>query len=418
MRDNSSISTIEHYGLSITGRRDNNQDKFLCRQINENTFFYAVADGMGGSRFGEIASGIVLQDIELFLSSKFKHDDKVQDLKVILHDCFLYLQERFIEYTNTNAEHAGMGTTLVVLLVHDQKYVWGNLGDSRLYRIMDGRIDQLTIDHTYIQQLKEQGKPVDDEIHSRFSHLLTRCINGGMEMPDIFPVEKDCLTLQSPSGFILCSDGMILNKAENLNDYKLKEIFLGRDKLSGIAEKLINYAYSSGSGDNITAVVVRFGVNDKKERRKPKLFFFLLTVAVTLIALYYLFGDHGAFEMSSLFNGKRSLSASHPDNPRNVPLSWQPLDIADKVYKSPSSYLSWNPYPDNAELKGYCITVWDLSNTLVQKKRIRRRNQYIQMGILKNIDFSRKYYIRVDAELKNGSVKIGNTILIQTKAEQ
>jgi PPM family protein phosphatase len=417
MRDNLSISSIEHYGLSITGRRENNQDKFLCRQINENTFCYAVADGMGGSNFGEIASGIVLQDIEVFLSSKFLHKYNDEDLKVILHDCFLYLQERFIEYTNANADHAGMGTTLVVLLVHEQKYVWGNLGDSRLYRIMDGRIDQLTIDHTYIQQLKEQGKPVDEETHSRFSHLLTRCINGGMEMPDIFPVEEDCLTLQSPSGFILCSDGMILNKAENLSDHKLKEIFLGRDKLSGIAEKLINYAYSSGSRDNITAVVVKYGVTARKEKRIPKSVFYLFVVAIAVIALYYLFGNHGVFKMSSLFNGKQNVSTRHPDNHIKGPVSWQPLDITDKVYKSPSSYLSWNPYPDKADLKAYYIMVWDLSNKIIQKKRINRRHQYVQMRILKSLYFSSKYYIRVDAELKNGSVKMGNTILIQTKAE-
>ena len=406
---------IKYFGESFTGRRSNNQDTYLCKQLNENTFCFAIADGMGGANFGEIASKIVIQDVELFLSNIFSDNPEKINLKKILEDCFYYVQDRFVEYMEENTEHSGMGTTLVVLLIHERNYVCGNIGDSRLYRIIDEEIEQLTVDHTYLQHLKESGSQIDDAINSNYSHLLTKCINGGTEKPDIFPVEEDHYTLEEPTGFILCSDGLILDKSEVSNDQIIKEIFVKENKLFGITGKLIDYAYSSGSGDNITAVIVRCGTWVKKKNNRSILVrsFALIMVLLVLTSLY-LKNNSNVFNKGASALNKQVLSDKGSKTLSKGKINWRPLDTADLIPKSPSSYIVWSTYPNAIQVRNYCVTLLDSAKNVVERKKIKGRIQFLRMDAFEKVIFSKKYYISVDAELKDGSVIKGNSISVQT----
>jgi serine/threonine protein phosphatase PrpC len=404
-------SDIKYFGESHIGRRANNEDAFFCKQINTDTYCFALADGMGGASYGEVASKIVMQDVELYLTKIFRENPARKDLKTILNDCFYYTQNRFTEYIAENAEHSGMGTTLVILLIHNQNYVFGNIGDSRLYGLMDGEIHQLTTDHTYIQNLIEKGIQIDSAINSNYSHLLTKCINGGIETPDIFPVETDFYTLEKPAGFILCSDGLILDKSENINDQKINEIFIKNNHLPDITRKLIDYAYSGDSSDNITVIVVKAGdwARNRKNRSKLPLTLIITGIFILLFTGLYLKREW-MFDQKAINLQSKHIVPAKPIHKTN----WQPLDTTDVIPKSPSSYIVWNAYPDITRLKEYHVILLDSAKKVIQKIKVKKKTEFIKMGAFTEIKFSGKYFIGIEAVLKDESIIIGNVIKVQT----
>lgn len=411
-------SEIEYYGNSITGRRENNQDKFLCVQLNKHTYCFAVADGMGGSNNGEIASRIVVEDIELFLCKKFREDRVVDNLKAILHDCLLYVQDRFIEYTSANTAHAGMGTTVVLLLVHYNKCVWGNIGDSRLYGILNEQIEQLTIDHTLIQKMLQEGKKVDGDMLAKYSHLLTKCINGGVQEPDIFPDADEFLLIQKPTGFILCSDGLVLDKSETEGNQIFRDIFVKGKKLVDITRNLIDYAYSNGSGDNITAVVVRFGSKSKKKRKIPISRILPVAIVLLLGGIAYFLSTH-----SFVLPGKTVVpgAISFPEKTTLPKVKkdalWKPLDITDKIVKSPTSNIVWDHFTHPDQVKYYIISFYYPEKKQHYRKKVSSKMHNISLEEMQLDKYPGRYFVRVDAKLDNGILSLGNTVRIQTRAE-
>ena len=260
---------LEFYSVSYTGRRSNNEDSCITLSFNGDSYFLAVADGMGGAAGGEIASSIVIETAKKYLNDNFTTKVYPEDLKEMLLRIFDLAQLAVSEEEKEKPELQGMGSTLSCALIAGDKYVVGNLGDSRLYLMKHGKLTLLTEDHTYIRQLqKELGDKTDPTKLQRFSHLLVKVINGGKDKPDIFPQESMFYTLHEGEALLLCSDGLVTDKVTGRYD-DLEKSITGANSLKDAAEQLISFAYDSGSSDNITVVLAAYGQMERSGSNAP-----------------------------------------------------------------------------------------------------------------------------------------------------
>jgi serine/threonine protein phosphatase PrpC len=252
---------IVYFGESITGRRSNNEDSFLCEKIDDKTFLFIVADGMGGSEHGEVASKLAVSAFSSHVKESFQQPVPKSRLKLLLEESFRKTQVAVKEEVEKEVNHIGMGTTFVVLLIHDNAYVWGNIGDSRLYKIENKSIEQITRDHTYVEEVlkKLKGGNINEDHLDQYSHIITRSVSGGNDKPDLFPESKDFLNLGTPKMFLLCSDGLISKKSNKKDESEFFMTYQENPEPETFAKRLVMNAFENGSEDNITALCVSCG---------------------------------------------------------------------------------------------------------------------------------------------------------------
>jgi protein phosphatase len=221
---------------SDTGRkRRRNEDAF----VNDPPLF-AVADGMGGAQAGEVASRLAataLRENQVGAPAEQRVVSLIQEAN-----------RRVYERSSEDAAVSGMGTTMTVALVEDGRVLIGHVGDSRAYLVRDGRLDQLTEDHSLVAELLRSGKlsPEEAEAHPQRS-VITRAIGTD---PD---VDVDTFTIEPKAGdvFLLCSDGL----TDMIADETILELVeRHRDDLDTAAKALIRAANKAGGVDNITVV--------------------------------------------------------------------------------------------------------------------------------------------------------------------
>ena len=259
------MGIFNYYSLSFPGRRESNQDACLTLEPSENSLFLAVADGMGGSAGGQVASAIVIETAEELIKKKFKDKVEPSELKQILREVFNSADKKIAEKIKTDENLRGMGTTLVCVLILGDKFVWGNIGDSRIYWYKDSGFEQISVDHTHIQDFKDKsGGAVSEELIKNYSHYLTRSIDGGLDEPDIFPDVSPYEVLKEGNAFLLCSDGLIIDKTVD-NTEHFKNYLIGTKTLKSAAENLISFAFEQGSNDNISVVL---SIKGKLKRQK------------------------------------------------------------------------------------------------------------------------------------------------------
>jgi len=267
------MEKLNYYALTITGRRKVNQDSCTVLDLGNEVYFLTVADGMGGVAGGQVASSITLSFAKNLLEEKFKNEVKPEDLKDILTELFASAQKSMAKAIEEKPDLAGMGTTLVGVLIHGDKFAWGNLGDSRAYHFREGELNQLSVDHTYIEDYKKESEgEIPQSIIDQYSHYLTRAMDGGSDQADIYPADKSYETLQDGDAFLLCSDGLITNKVETNVD-TIKNYYLSSLSLKQAAQDLINFAYHDGSNDNISVVLAEVGSVPKVKMKLKKYLF-------------------------------------------------------------------------------------------------------------------------------------------------
>jgi protein phosphatase len=233
------VSVVEEVGLTDVGRQ---------RQSNEDSFFearplFAVADGMGGARAGEVASRIA---VEAFESSREPAADPEAELVAIARAA----NRQIYELAHSDEAYRGMGTTLTAVMVGGREVTVGHVGDSRLYRLRDDELERLTTDHSLVEELVRKGRilPEEAETHPQKS-IITRAL--GVESD----VEVDTLTCAASDGdvYLICSDGL----TGMLSEDEVAEVLRTRDSLEGAARHLIEAANQAGGRDNITVVLFR-----------------------------------------------------------------------------------------------------------------------------------------------------------------
>jgi PPM family protein phosphatase len=234
-------------GLSDAGRRRRrNEDAWVCHPP-----LFAVADGMGGARGGEIASRVAATALG-------EDVDGSGEARVVA-----LIQEanrQVYERAREDSDASGMGTTITVALFDNGVVSIGHVGDSRAYRIRDRKVDQLTEDHSLVAELVRTGRlsPEEAETHPQRS-VITRALGTD---PD---VDVDVFSVEARPGdlFLICSDGL----TSMVDDATILDTVEGRrDDLDAVAKELVAAANRSGGEDNIT--VVFFEVVDE-EAQKP-----------------------------------------------------------------------------------------------------------------------------------------------------
>ncbi len=259
MRPRPSMGVWETHSDSVAGRRERNEDQVLVLPLPGGAFFLAVADGMGGIRGGEIASAAVLDAARDFLLRRFAAPVRSIQLKKITRELFAFADGVIRAKQTEFPQLAGMGTTLACLLAQGSRYVVGNIGDSRIYRLRGGRLTQITTDHTYVQEMiTKTGTKPDPGIVRKFGHVVTRSIEGSKEKPDLFPADAKFFTLADGDGFLLCSDGLIIDKT--LDHASALEVHFNKSSaLIEAAARMVSFALEAGSSDNISVVLARWG---------------------------------------------------------------------------------------------------------------------------------------------------------------
>ena len=226
--------------LTDVGRqRQSNEDAYLEREP-----LFAVADGMGGARAGEVAARMA---VEAFDDSPEPGARPEELLRGVATEA----NRRIYEMAQGDSEHAGMGTTLTAALVEGREVAVGHVGDSRLYRLRDGRLERLTEDHSLVEELVRQGRltPEEAETHPQRS-IITRAL--GPEPS----VEVETFTDVARAGdvYLICSDGLSGMVAED----EMAAILERSGTLDEAAKRLVEEANRAGGRDNITVILFRF----------------------------------------------------------------------------------------------------------------------------------------------------------------
>jgi serine/threonine protein phosphatase PrpC len=233
------LRVAEQYAATDTGRqRRANEDSLLARSP-----LFVVADGMGGAQAGEVASRLAVDVFEKGLDDTAEPESDLAARAGAAN-------ARIHELSHSNAEHAGMGTTLTAVYVAPEEIAIAHVGDSRAYRLRAGELMRLTDDHSLVDELVRQGKITPEEAidHPQRS-VITRAL--GPEPS----VEVDTRSYSARAGdvYLLCSDGL----TTMLPEERVAELLRSHPRLRDAGEALIAAANEAGGRDNITVVLFR-----------------------------------------------------------------------------------------------------------------------------------------------------------------
>ncbi len=233
---------LEMSGATHPGQvRPHNEDDFA---IEPERGLAVLADGMGGHQAGEVAAEIAVRTVTERLPAS------TDDPAGRLVEAVLEANRRVLETAAARPECRGMGATLVALWCRDGRFYATHLGDSRLYRLRGGVLEQLTEDHSLVQEMVRSGMLTEAEAQASFNkNLITQAL--GIE-PEVRPrvLEGE---LADGDLFLLCSDGL----SDFVDDGRIAETLAAGGGLEATAGRLVDLANEAGGADNITVVLVR-----------------------------------------------------------------------------------------------------------------------------------------------------------------
>ncbi|MBR3505390.1 MAG: Stp1/IreP family PP2C-type Ser/Thr phosphatase [Clostridia bacterium] len=230
------------FALSDKGRvRAINQDAYYEPRPGET--FAVIADGMGGHQAGDVASRLAIEEFTRWLKCAPRPSEDTLRYAVSEANRAVYLKSR------AESDKAGMGTTLTALWLEEDGALLAHVGDSRAYRLRDGRLEQMTHDHSLVSEMMERGELTEEEarVHPQ-RHYITRAIGTGNR------VEADIMRYDRREGdvWLLCSDGLSMYFSRD----ELQSALRGRRKWQMKVEDLVRTAIDRGGADNVTALLV------------------------------------------------------------------------------------------------------------------------------------------------------------------
>jgi serine/threonine protein phosphatase PrpC len=234
-------------GSDVGRVRKGNEDNFFA-DANEYRGLFMVADGMGGHAAGEVASKMAVEIVSVDLE-KLKDLESADALEMVSL-ALRHANRAVFERSAAERDKMGMGSTASVLVLADERFIIGHLGDSRIYLFRDGELRQITHDHSIVQEQVDAGLITRDAAkHHKQSNVITRCVGMGWDVePDI--TDGD---VRQGDVFLLASDGL----TGMVDDWRLKALLASRATPERLVDAMISEANSRGGVDNITAVVVR-----------------------------------------------------------------------------------------------------------------------------------------------------------------
>jgi len=243
--------TFEFFEALDTGRaRTNNEDSV---SIDEAVSLAVLADGMGGYNAGEVASNMATSFIRAELGRWLREagtgatDTEVRRAMDI---CVDNANRAIFNAANSNPQYAGMGTTLVVAVFRELRLLVGHVGDSRAYRLRGGRLQQISRDHSLLQEQIDAGLITPEQAaFSANKNLVTRAV--GVE--DTVLLETHLHEMQPGDIYLMCSDGL----SDMLDDAMISRLLQTHDSLAAAGGALIAAANDAGGKDNIALILVR-----------------------------------------------------------------------------------------------------------------------------------------------------------------
>lgn len=238
------------FATDIGAVRSSNQDACKCGIFPGGSAWAVVCDGMGGANGGNVASAIAVEQIEGLLLNRFKEDMSQGNIKSMIVNAVLRANAAIYERAATNAELRGMGTTIVLMLAVGKRLHIAHVGDSRAYLKDKDGIRQLTMDHSYVQDLVNFGQITKEEART---HPRRNIITRVLGVHDNVDVDYAVWDFNAGDIAIACTDGLT-----NYVDEDLLEEYIDRYEGNGEAliNELIQFAVDNGGSDNITIAVV------------------------------------------------------------------------------------------------------------------------------------------------------------------
>lgn len=236
------------FSKTDTGRvRTDNQDAFFAGRIADSAVFAVVCDGMGGANAGNIASEIAVRRISEYIIKSYRKRMDSDNLEKIIRNAISSANIELYDMSVGDAALSGMGTTVVVALVKNDKAVIAHVGDSRVY-LVNVNIKQLTRDHSVVQSLIESGKitPEDAKVHPR-KNIITRALGAEEKVA----VDSSVIDISDGDTLLLCTDGL----NNYLDDTDILSVFTEND-IADVPDRLVEMANNNGGGDNITVVTL------------------------------------------------------------------------------------------------------------------------------------------------------------------
>lgn len=243
--------TIELHAAVDPGRaRSNNEDSVA---VDDAVALAVLADGMGGYNAGEVASNMATSFIRTELGRWLREASSQAsdaDVRRAMDICVENANRAIFNAANSNPQYAGMGTTLVVGVFRDGRLLLGHVGDSRCYRLRQGRLQQITRDHSLLQEQIDAGLITPEQAaFSANKNLVTRAV--GVE--DTVLLETHQHEVQPGDMYLMCSDGL----SDMVDDTGIAQLLQTHAGLAEGAQALIDAANDAGGKDNISVILVR-----------------------------------------------------------------------------------------------------------------------------------------------------------------
>jgi protein phosphatase len=243
-------------------KRTHNEDYF---SLIEDEQLFIVADGMGGHASGEVASKMAADAVsEFYQRTKdedatwpYKMDRQLSYIENRLVCGIKLANYRIFEAASRDLRYKGMGTTIVAALINGEKIYIAHVGDSRAYRLRNGAIQQITRDHSLLEDYKDAKPDMTEEEQRNFPHknVITRALG----MRDSVQVDIKHEPIQDGDIFLLCSDGL----SGMVEDPQILHIISASGDLERAVAELVDQANRAGGVDNITALLLQCNLNGK-----------------------------------------------------------------------------------------------------------------------------------------------------------
>ena len=229
-------------------RRTNEDRSFAAVNANGDVIL-AVCDGMGGENKGDLASSLTIETIdELFQKNKkFKY---IWNAKKFIKKCFKIANKSVYNESHTHEMYKDMGTCVSIAIISNQFLVIGHMGDTRIYKFYNGKLEQMTTDHNLAQRAYRTGQITKEEISTyKDRHVLTNAL--GIHKVAASDIEEFDYHGEN---ILVCSDGLY----NNVSETELLTILKGNDTTSQKVNEMISLANANGGSDNISAVLWEF----------------------------------------------------------------------------------------------------------------------------------------------------------------
>lgn len=238
-----SINTASDVGLV----RQNNEDYF---KVMTDEQFFVLADGMGGHRAGEIASRKAVEELcRLFSEERLMFRESLDIAEQLLAGIIKSVNSYIYQLGKGDREHKGMGTTLCVLFFHPEGLILGHVGDSRIYRMRRGKLDQLTKDHSLMRELIDLGQLNEGEAEVfLYKNIITRAVGTDMQ---VVPSVRHT-SVEVGDYYLMCSDGL----TDMVPLDEIEEVLKNHSEDKAV-KLLVETAKKNGGYDNITLVLVK-----------------------------------------------------------------------------------------------------------------------------------------------------------------